>query len=82
MKTDGRRETGDASNAPPAASDGVRPPNRTTDPHAEVLYPFELSLTYLRTITARTDDGHEAAAAALTHFAYEPRVEIDPEAFR
>ncbi|MCY3891915.1 MAG: DarT ssDNA thymidine ADP-ribosyltransferase family protein [Acidimicrobiaceae bacterium] len=58
------------------------PPNRTTDPQAEVLYPFELSLTHLHTITARTDDGYEAAVAALTHFHYEPRVEIDPEAFR
>ena len=58
------------------------PPDRTTDPQAEVLYPFELSLIHLHTITARTDDGYEAAVAALTHFHYEPRVEIDPEAFR
>lgn len=58
------------------------PSNRTTDPQAEVLYPFELSLTSLHKITARTDDGYEAAVAALTHFPYERKVEIDPEAFR
>lgn len=58
------------------------PPNRTTDPQAEVLYPFELSLTNLHKITTLTDDGYEAAVAALTHFPYERRVEIDPEAFR
>ena len=58
------------------------PPNRTTDPQAEVLYPFELPLTHLHTITAIADDVYEAAIAALSHFSNEPRVEIDPEAFR
>lgn len=58
------------------------PPNRTTDPQAEVLYPFELPLTHLRAITARTDDAYEAAIGALSHFPDEPRVEIDLEAFQ
>ncbi|MDE0497781.1 MAG: DarT ssDNA thymidine ADP-ribosyltransferase family protein [Acidimicrobiaceae bacterium] len=60
----------------------AEPPNRTTDPQAEVLYPFELSLTHLHTITAVADDVYEATIAALSHFPDEPRVEIGPEAFR
>lgn len=58
------------------------PSNRATDPQAEVLYPFELPLTNLHKITARTDDGYEAVIAALSHFPNEPRVEINLEAFR
>lgn len=59
-----------------------KPANRTTDPQAEVLYPFELPLTHLHTISAPVDEVYEAAVAALTHSSYEPRVVIDPEAFR
>ncbi len=59
-----------------------KPPNRTTDPQAEVLYPFELPLTYLHGITVGDDDAYEAVIAALSHFPVEPRVEINPGAFR
>ncbi len=59
-----------------------KPPDLTTDPQAEVLYPFELPLTHLHQITVGDDDGYEAVIAALSHFPNEPRVEIDPEAFQ
>ena len=35
-------------------------PNQTTDPQAEVLYPFELSLDHLHTITAGDEETYEA----------------------
>ena len=59
-----------------------KPSNHTTDPQAEVLYPFELPLTHLHEITVGNDDAYEAVIAALSHFPIEPRVEINPEAFR
>ena len=59
-----------------------KPQNRTTDPQAEVLYPFELPLTHLHEITVANDDAYEAVIAALSHFPNEPRVEINLEAFR
>ena len=59
-----------------------KPPNHTTDPQAEVLYPFELPLTHLQEMTVGNDDAYEAVIAALSHFPIEPRVEINPEAFR
>ena len=59
-----------------------KPPNLTTDPQAEVLYPFELPLTHLHKITVGDDDAYEAVIAALSHFPNEPRVEMDPEAFQ
>ena len=59
-----------------------KPPNLTTDPQAEVLYPFELTLTQLHEITVGGDDACDAAIAALSHFPNEPRVVIDPEAFQ
>ena len=59
------------------------PPCRTTDPQAEVLYPFELPLEHLHKITVRDDgEAYDAVIAALSHFPYEPMVEADPEAFR
>lgn len=61
---------------------GERPSNQTTDPQAEVLYPFELPLTHLHTVTVSDDDGYEAVEAALSHFPYAPMIERDPEAFR
>ena len=39
-----------------------------TDPQAEVLYPFELSLEHLHTITVVDNDTYEAVDAALSHF--------------
>ena len=61
---------------------GDRPPYQTTDPQAEVLYPFELSLKHLHTVTVADDDAYEAVEAALSHFPYSPKIKKDPEAFR
>ena len=61
---------------------GDRPANRTTDPQAEVLYPFELALEHLHTVTVPDDDAEDAVDAALSHFPPEPKVKLDPEAFR
>lgn len=59
-----------------------RSPRQTTDLQAEVLYPFELSLEHLHTITVPDDDTNEAVDAALSHFPPEPKIKLDPEAFR
>ena len=65
-----------------SAPRGDRPPYQTTDPQAEVLYPFELSLKHLRTVTVADDHAYDAVEAALIHFSHEPKIELDPEAFR
>ena len=57
-------------------------PHETTDPQAEVLYPFKLSLKHLHTVTVADDDAYEAIEAALSHFPYAPKIKKDPEAFR
>ena len=57
-------------------------PHETTDPQAEVLYPFELSLKHLRTVTVADDDAYDAVEAALSLFPHEPKITLDPEAFR
>ena len=60
-----------------------RAPDQTTDPQAEVLYPFELSLDHLHTITVRDEDTYETANGSLYHFpSHNPKVVITPEAFR
>lgn len=59
-----------------------RSPRETTDPQAEVLYPFELSLKHLHTVIVPDDDVYEAVDAALSHFAAEPKIDLNPEAFR
>ncbi len=61
---------------------GTRPSNLTTDPQAEVLYPFELPLTHLHTVTVPDDNAEDAVEAALFHFSHTPKIELDPEAFR
>ena len=59
-----------------------RAPYQTTDPQAEVLYPFELSLKHLHTVTVPDDHVHKAAEAARSHFRHKPKIKKDPEAFR
>ena len=59
-----------------------RQPYETTDPQAEVLYPFELSLEHLHTVTVPDDDVEDTVEAALCHFRYAPRINPNPEAFR
>lgn len=61
---------------------GNKPPNQTTDPQAEVLYPFELSLEHLHAVAVADDDVGETVEAAFLHFPYAPRVKLDPEGFR
>lgn len=56
--------------------------NQTTDPQAEVLYPFELSLDHLRSVTVTDEDTYETVKATLYHFPRDPEVVINPEAFR
>ena len=59
-----------------------RAPDQTTDPQAEVLYPFELSLDHLHTVTVRDGETHDAVFSALNPFPHQPKIELDPEAFR
>ena len=55
----------------------------TTDPQAEVLYPFELPLEHLHTVTVPDDDVYDAVDAALASFRkHTPKIKKDPEAFR
>ena len=61
---------------------GHRQPHQATDPQAEVLYPFELSLEHLHTVTVPDDHVYETVDAALSHFPLEPSIEPNPEAFR
>ena len=60
---------------------GDSPPHKTTDPQAEVLYPFELSLKHLHTVTVADDGTYDAVVAARAVSAYEPMIRLDPEAF-
>ena len=57
-------------------------PYATTDPQAEVLYPFELSLEHLHTVTVPDDHVEDTVEAALCHFPYAPKINPNPEAFR
>ena len=59
-----------------------RVPRETTDPQAEVLYPFELSLKHLHTVAVPDDDIYDAVEAALALFPHVPKIELDPEAFQ
>jgi len=59
-----------------------REPHQPTDPQAEVLYPYSLSLDHLHTVTACDNEIYDAAVAALANFPQNPRINIDPEAFR
>ena len=56
--------------------------NRTTDPQAEVLYPFELPLDHLHTITVRDEETREAVVAAKSSFPHHSDISEKPEAFR
>ena len=55
---------------------------RTTDPQAEVLYPFGLPLDHLHTIAARDEETYEAVIAAKSSFPHDSLVSEEPEAFR
>ena len=57
-------------------------PDRTTDPQAEVLYPFELPLDYLHTITVRDDETREAVVAAKANLPHHSEIANRSEAFR
>ncbi len=59
-----------------------RPDNEPTNPQAEVLYPFELTLEHLHTITVGDDDTFETVEAIMVHFPHPADIRIDPEAFK
>jgi len=56
-------------------------PDRTTDPQAEVLYPFELSLDHLHTVTVRDEETYEAIIAAKATFPHPSEIAELPGAF-
>ena len=56
--------------------------HQTTDPQAEVLYPLEVALKYLHTVTVASDYAHDAVEGALSHFSHRPMIDPNPEAFR
>lgn len=55
--------------------------DQTTDPQAEVLYPFELPLDHLHTVTAGDEHAHDAAVAAMANFSHDPEVKLVPGVF-
>ena len=59
-----------------------RLPCETTDPQAEVLYPFSLSLKHLHTITANNEDARGNALDAMSIYPGEPTINLKPEEFR
>lgn len=56
--------------------------DQTTDPQAEVLYPFELSLECLKNLIVNDELIYEEVLAIKSHFSYNPDITIKPEAFR
>ncbi len=60
--------------------------NQTTDPQAEILYPFALSLDHLHTITVSDGATHDIVAGTLfnlrSELPHDPRIIPRPEAFR
>ena len=60
-----------------------RSPNQTTDPQAEVLYPFELSLDHLHGITVADEDIYDEVLAIRSHSPqHRPGITLNPEAFQ
>lgn len=60
-------------------------PNQTTDPQAEVLFPFELTLKHLHTVTVAdeaTKDSTIAVLSILSNCEAKIQTEIDPKAFQ
>ena len=60
-------------------------PNQTTDPQAEVLFPYELTLEHLHTVTVADEDTEDSVIAALSIFPnHKARIQtrIDPKAFQ
>lgn len=55
--------------------------NQPTDPQAEILYPFELSLEYLKTLIVRDELTYEEVFGICSHFPYDPCIAIKPGAF-
>lgn len=59
--------------------------DQTTDPQAEVLFPYELSLEHLHTITVPDESTHDSVIGALAIFPNHKanvRTSIDSKAFR
>ena len=60
-------------------------PSETTDPQAEILYPFALSLDHLHTITVGDDATHDTVAGILFNLRHKlprkPDIVQAPEAF-
>lgn len=59
-----------------------REPNRTTDPQAEVLYPFALPLDHLHTITVRDEGTYDAVVSATAVYSHDSALSCRPGAFR
>ncbi len=55
---------------------------QTTDPQAEVLYPYRLPLEHLQTIVVGDEDTLETVQASLSHFPHAANIKIEPEAFK
>lgn len=58
-----------------------RQSNQTTDPQAEVLYPFELSLDSLNKLIVNNDSTCDVVTGICSHFPQDLNIIIDPEAF-
>ena len=58
--------------------------NQTTDPQAEVLYPFKLSTDYLHTITINDEETEDMVVAALSHYSQYAniRLNVNTKAFQ
>ena len=58
-----------------------RQSNQTTDPQAEVLYPFNLSLDSLNKLIVNDESTYEVVLGISSHFLHEPSITVDSEAF-
>ena len=56
--------------------------HQPTNPQAEVLYPFKLSLEHLDAITVSDEDTYDSVEGALSPFPPNPRIACVPEAFQ
>ena len=59
-----------------------RESNRTTDSQAEILYPFELPLDHLHTITVRDEETYDAVVSTKAIYSHYSAIVSRPGAFR
>lgn len=59
-----------------------RSDDQPTNPQAEVLYPFELPLDFLHTVTVGDNDTYESVEAIMVHFPHAAKIRLDSAALQ